>query len=210
MLPALRHAPRLIGVHLNYIPGSYRPYLEAGAQLAPAEEAFLREAARWADESGAYWHLQRTRPQTAAFGLNDSPAGLAAWILEKFREWSDCDGEVLRRFSRDELLANVTLYWMTETIASSFRLYLEGRKAPLQFQAGGRARVQRAPLDQHAARRPLRRGRGAGAAGGRPSGVLSAAARLEVRTTHRRGLVAHLGGSAPGRDPPPVVTRLRS
>ncbi len=66
-------------------------------------------------------------------GLNDSPTGLAAWILEKFREWSDCDGDVYRRFTPDELLANVTLYWMTETIHSSFRLYFAGRKAPLQF-----------------------------------------------------------------------------
>jgi pimeloyl-ACP methyl ester carboxylesterase len=132
----LRHGPRVIGVHLNYIPGSYRPYIADGMPLAPAEEAFLREAARWADESGAYAHMQRTQPQTPAYGLNDSPAGLAAWVLEKFRAWADCDGDVLRRFTRDELLANVTLYWMTETIASSLRLYFEGRKAPLQFQEG--------------------------------------------------------------------------
>jgi hypothetical protein len=61
---------------------------------------------------------------------------LAAWILEKFREWSDCDGDVYRRFAPDELLANVTLYWMTQTIHSSFRMYFEGRKAPLQFGEG--------------------------------------------------------------------------
>jgi pimeloyl-ACP methyl ester carboxylesterase len=132
----LRHPDRIIALHLNYVPGSYRPFLEPDAKLTSAEEEFFKVASRWADERGAYAHVQRTRPQTAAYGLNDSPAGLAAWILEKFREWSDCDGDVYRRFSRDELLANVTLYWVTETIHSSFRLYFEGRKAPLQFGEG--------------------------------------------------------------------------
>ncbi len=129
----LRYADRMIGIHLNHIPGSFRPHLEQGTGLNSAEEVFLKDVTRWSDESGAYAHVQRTRPQTAAYGLNDSPAGLAAWILEKFREWSDCDGDLYRRFTRDELLANVTLYWMTETIHSSFRLYFEGRKAPLHF-----------------------------------------------------------------------------
>jgi pimeloyl-ACP methyl ester carboxylesterase len=129
----LRHADRMIGIHLNHIPGSFRPHLEPGTMPNSAEEDFRKGATGWSDESGAYAHVQRTRPQTAAYGLNDSPAGLAAWILEKFREWSDCDGDLYRRFTRDELLANVTLYWMTETIHSSFRLYFEGRKAPLQF-----------------------------------------------------------------------------
>jgi pimeloyl-ACP methyl ester carboxylesterase len=129
----MRHADRVLGIHLNYIPGSYRPYLEPESVLLPAEEEFIESAGRWYEESGAYAHVQRTRPQTAAYGLNDSPAALAAWILEKFRDWSDCNGDLYRRFSRDELLTNVTLYWMTETIHSSFRLYYEGRKAPLQL-----------------------------------------------------------------------------
>lgn len=129
----LRHSDRTIGIHLNYIPGSYRPHLEPATTLMPEEEEFLRDLARWHDENGAYGHLQRTHPLTAAYGLNDSPAALAAWILEKFRSWSDCEGDIYRRFTRDELLANVTLYWMTETIGSGFRLYYEGRKAPLQF-----------------------------------------------------------------------------
>jgi pimeloyl-ACP methyl ester carboxylesterase len=129
----MRHADRVLGIHLNYIPGSYRPYLEPETVLLPAEEQFIESAARWYEDSGAYAHLQGTRPQTAAYGLSDSPAALAAWILEKFRDWSDCDGDLYRRFSRDELLTNVTLYWMTETIHSSFWLYYEGRKAPLQL-----------------------------------------------------------------------------
>lgn len=120
----LRHSSRVLGLHLNYIPGSYRPHLEAEPKLTPAEEEFLQQAARWSEEKGAYAHLQKTQPLTAAYGLNDSPAALAAWILEKFRSWSDCDGEIYRRFTRDELLTNVTLYWLTETIHSSFSLVL--------------------------------------------------------------------------------------
>ena len=67
--------------------------------------------------------MHRTKPQTAAFGLTDSPVGLAAWIVEKLRAWSDCDGDVERRFSKDEILTNVTLYWLTGTIGSSMRMY---------------------------------------------------------------------------------------
>ena len=132
----LRHRGRLLGIHLNYIPGSWRPWLASDAALQPIEEEFLKDAARWYDEQGAYAHLQRTQPQTAAYALNDSPAGLAAWILEKFVKWSDSDGELERRFTLDELLSNVTLYWMTQTVHSSFRLYFEGRKAQLQFAEG--------------------------------------------------------------------------
>jgi pimeloyl-ACP methyl ester carboxylesterase len=132
----LRHAPRIIGIHLNYIPGSYRPPIEEGTKLEQVEEEFLQDAGRWYDQHGAYAHIQRTHPQTAAYGLNDSPAALAAWMLEKFRDWSDCNGDLYRRFSRDELLSNVTLYWVTETVHSSFRLYYESSKAPLHFGPG--------------------------------------------------------------------------
>jgi pimeloyl-ACP methyl ester carboxylesterase len=132
----LRHPDRIIGVHLNYIPGSYRPCLEEQPTLSPAEEQFLAKVALWSERSGAYAHIQRTRPQTAGYGLNDSPAGLAAWILEKFHEWSDCDGDLYSRLSRNELLTNVTLYWMTQTITSSFRMYYENRKAPLHLAHG--------------------------------------------------------------------------
>ncbi len=72
-----------------------------------------------------YVRLQATKPQTPAFGLNDSPAGLAAWILEKWRRWSDCDGDLLAVYTRDELLTLLTIYWVTETIGSSMRLYYE-------------------------------------------------------------------------------------
>jgi pimeloyl-ACP methyl ester carboxylesterase len=132
----LRHADRIIGVHLNYIPGSYRPHLDGASDLSLAEKDSLAANARWYDEEGAYAHLQRTRPQTAAYALNDSPAGLAAWILEKFRTWSDCGGDLARSYSRDELLTNITLYWMTQTIGSSMRMYRENSQAPLHFGPG--------------------------------------------------------------------------
>ncbi len=131
----LRHSERITGIHLNYIPGSYRPHLPPGETPTATEEKFLARAATWFDENGAYAHLQGTRPHTPAYALNDSPAGLAAWVVEKFREWSDCEGDVYRSFTRDELLANITLYWMTQSISSSFRLYHEGRISPLRFSA---------------------------------------------------------------------------
>lgn len=95
------------------------------------ERAFLAKLERWEQEEGAYAHLQQTKPQTLAYGLNDSPAGLAAWIVEKFCAWSDCDGEVERRFTKEELLTNISLYWFTQTINSSFVPYYldDGRNA---------------------------------------------------------------------------------
>src|SRR5918995_1104080 len=84
----------------------------------------------------AYAMEQSSKPQTLAFGLNDSPAGLGPWIGQKFRCWSDCDGEIETRFSKGELLTNLTIYWVTETIGSSMRLYYETVRDPGQ-QGGG-------------------------------------------------------------------------
>ena len=137
----LRYPERITGVHLNYIPGSYRPHIEPGAKLCAREEAFLKDLEAWHADQGAYSHIQRNEPLTLAYGLNDSPAALAAWIISKFRDWADCDGDVERRFTKDELLTNVTLYWMTETIYSSCRLYYETRKAPVHFRYGDYVRV---------------------------------------------------------------------
>ncbi len=134
----LRHREHVVGIHLNYVPGSYRPWLAPGAALSSAEQAFLDAGARWRDENGAYAHIQGTRPQTLAYGVNDSPAGLAAWLLEKYREWSDSGGDLYGAFDRDELLTQVTLYWMTQSAGSSFRMYYENRRAPLQLAEGER------------------------------------------------------------------------
>jgi pimeloyl-ACP methyl ester carboxylesterase len=121
----LLHANKLIGIHITDVA---RPYLGPGAgELSEAEKISLAEEEQWDQEEGAYSSIQATRPQTLAYGLNDSPAGLAAWIVEKFRAWSDCDGDVEKRFTKDELLTNVTIYWVTETINSSIRLYYEHR-----------------------------------------------------------------------------------
>jgi pimeloyl-ACP methyl ester carboxylesterase len=145
---ALEHPEHVVGLHLNYIPGSYYPHLgPESPPLTGAEEQFLAECDRWFEEEGGYAAVQRTFPQTPAYALNDSPVGLAAWIVEKYRAWGDCEGEVERRFSKDELLANVTLYWVTETIHSSMRLYFESRRTPLQLKAGERIAVPTAVAD---------------------------------------------------------------
>ena len=81
-----------------------------------------------AEETG-YQQIQGTKPQTIGIALNDSPVGLAAWIVEKFRTWCDCDGNPEKIFTKDELLTNITLYWVTQTAASSARIYYESRHA---------------------------------------------------------------------------------
>jgi len=86
---------------------------------------YLRALAQFGRTEGAYALVQGAQPQPLAAGLNDSPVGLAAWIIEKFRRWSDCHGDVESRFTKDELLANVTLYWLTGTINSSFGPYTD-------------------------------------------------------------------------------------
>ena|SRR5437870_603508 len=141
-LLGLAHPANVIGLHLNFIPGSYMPYLGTSARgLSDAERSFLKDVDEWAATEGGYWHIQRTRPQTLAYGLNDSPAGLAAWIIEKFRAWSDCAGDIERRFTKDELLTNVSIYWFTQSIHSSCRLYFETRQRPLSFNEDERVTV---------------------------------------------------------------------
>ena len=135
----LRFPERLIGLHLTAV---LRP--EIGADdppLTEAERAYVQLNDRWEYDENGYGHQQGTRPQTLAYGLNDSPVGLAAWIVEKYRAWSDCGGEVEWRFTRDQLLTNITMYWMTQTINSSMRHYYEQRHAPSPFPRGTRVRV---------------------------------------------------------------------
>jgi len=129
---------RVIGLHLNFIPGSYRPDITNDQPVSDEEKQFLSRSAQWANEQGAYGHLQGTRPQSLAFALNDSPSGLAAWIAEKFQAWSDCDGQIEKAVSLDALLTNISIYWFTKSIGSSFRMYVEGRITPLQLSKGER------------------------------------------------------------------------
>jgi pimeloyl-ACP methyl ester carboxylesterase len=130
---ALRHPEMMLGLHLNYIPGSYFPFLSPGEKLTEEEIRSQKRTEEWYNTEGAYSHQHRTKPLTLAYGLNDSPVGLCAWIVEKFYGWSDCNGNIETVFTKDELLSNVSLYWFTETIHSSIRLYNENSKAPLHF-----------------------------------------------------------------------------
>jgi pimeloyl-ACP methyl ester carboxylesterase len=114
---------RVRGVHLNMLIAA-RPPSDPSA-LPEAERQMLERFNRFRAEETGYMQIQGTKPQTLGYGLNDSPAGLAAWIVEKFRTWSDCGGDVERRFTKDRLLTNITLYWVTESINSSIRLYYE-------------------------------------------------------------------------------------
>ena len=124
---ARSHAAAVVGVHLTDVP--FLHLFQKPGDLSHREQQFVNSAEKWQKGEGAYALIQGTRPQTLAYGLNDSPAGLAAWIVEKFRAWSDCGGDVEKRFSKDELLTNVTLYWATGTIRSAFQLYYDAANA---------------------------------------------------------------------------------
>lgn len=130
---ALKHPEDVLGLHLNYIPGSYFPFLSKTEKLTEQEILFQKNAEDWYATEGAYSHQHRTKPLTLAYALNDSPVGLCAWIVEKYYGWSDCNGNIESVFTKDELLSNVSLYWHTETIHSSIRLYNENSQVPLHF-----------------------------------------------------------------------------
>lgn len=112
---------RLIGIHLNLLPLTRNP--EAVAAPTPAEKVYYGELREFLREETGYQWIQGTRPDTLALALNDSPLGLASWIIEKFWRWSDCGGDLSTAFERDRLLANISLYWFTGAIASSFWPY---------------------------------------------------------------------------------------
>jgi microsomal epoxide hydrolase len=126
---------RMIGIHVNLltVPRD-RP---ANADPSPEERQYAEDLALWLKEETGYQWIQGTRPQTLAFGLTDSPAGLAAWIVEKFRAWSDCGGVPENAISRDRMLANIALYWFTGAIGSSFWPYYARMHAPWPIPPGG-------------------------------------------------------------------------
>ena len=119
---AYSRADALIGVHFNLLSAVSR---DPAAYPNPTddERRYLDELARWTREEGGYASIQGSRPQSLAVGLTDSPAGLAAWIVEKFRAWSDCGGDIERAISRDRMLADIALYWFTGSINASFWPY---------------------------------------------------------------------------------------
>jgi len=112
------HADRLIGLHVNLL--AVRRDRDMDKNPTPEERVFLDDLNHWLNEETGYQWIQGTRPQTLSFGLTDSPVGLAAWIVEKFRAWSDCGGDVESVFTRDQMLANISFYWFTGAIGSSF------------------------------------------------------------------------------------------
>ncbi len=128
------HADKLLGIHVNLLTVRRDPKMLRDP--TPEEQHFLRELEVWIKEEMGYQWIQGTRPQTLAFGLSDSPAGLAAWIVEKFRAWSDCNGDVGSVFSRDHLLANIGLYWFTGAIGSSFWPYYARMHGPWPIPDG--------------------------------------------------------------------------
>jgi pimeloyl-ACP methyl ester carboxylesterase len=135
---AVAHPDVLVGIHLT---DTGLPLSAEVPDLSAAEKQYLQAAQQWRLQEGAYILQHSTKPQTLAYGLNDSPVGLAAWIVEKFRAWSDCDGDVERRFSKDDLLTNITIYWVTETINSSIRMYYENVRLSPPLKAGQRIEV---------------------------------------------------------------------
>jgi pimeloyl-ACP methyl ester carboxylesterase len=128
---SMKYPEHVIGMHLNYIPGNYVPVMEEKEEFSAEENAYLDSEEEWYSREGGYSLEQNTKPLTLAYGLNDSPMGLCAWIVEKMYGWAECNGYIGNVFSKDELLSNVTLYWVTETIHSSVRLYNENSKNPL-------------------------------------------------------------------------------
>ncbi|HJZ72017.1 MAG TPA: epoxide hydrolase [Vicinamibacterales bacterium] len=126
---ALNDAPHVAGLHLNMCRTGPPPGANPNEGLTTAEVERLKRADAWQTEETGYQRIQGTKPQTIGYALNDSPVGLAAWIVEKFRAWCDCDGDPEKIFTKDELLTNITLYWVTQTATSSARIYYESAHA---------------------------------------------------------------------------------
>src|SRR3954447_14671302 len=132
---AIEDPEPLLGLHLTNL--ELTPYVgDDSRPLSDAERAYLEQRGRWATTERGYTAIQSTRPQTLGYGLNDSPAGLAAWILEKWRSWADSAGDLDRRFSRDFLLTMVTIYWVTQSITSSMRDYFDNDNARFRVTSG--------------------------------------------------------------------------
>jgi pimeloyl-ACP methyl ester carboxylesterase len=125
-LMALQQPDRVVGIHLST--AEMQPYTGPGsAPLTVEEQAYVDHVASWDETERGYSAVQSTRPQTLGYGLNDSPSGLAAWVLDKWRSWSDSGGDLDARFGRDALLTMLTIWWASESITSSMRDYFDNR-----------------------------------------------------------------------------------
>jgi pimeloyl-ACP methyl ester carboxylesterase len=127
---AIQYPGALLGYHMTDIP-YYHLFAVPPGDLTIPEKKFMEAAKKWQMTEGGYAMLQSSQPQTLGYGLNDSPAGLASWIIEKFYRWSDCNGNLENCFSKDELLTNLNIYWLTQTINAANRIYYEtAQQAP--------------------------------------------------------------------------------
>ncbi|HXB96396.1 MAG TPA: epoxide hydrolase [Puia sp.] len=131
---------RLLGVHLTDVPAWAMIDPNGLSGLSTAEKEYVEASRRWYMTEGAYAAVQSTKPQTLSYAMNDSPIGLAAWIIEKFYAWTDHPADLEKTLTRDQLLTNLTIYWVTQTAGSSFRLYYENMIHP-SSRAVGRIEV---------------------------------------------------------------------
>src|SRR5262249_3300033 len=120
---ARSHPDKVLAIHLTDVPFGH--LFQKPHDPTPAEQRFFERNDQWMQKEGAYALIQSTKPQTLGLALNDSPAGLAAWILEKFRAWSDCNSDIESRFTKDELLTHLMVYWVTNSGLSSLWPYYE-------------------------------------------------------------------------------------
>ncbi|MBD3678679.1 MAG: epoxide hydrolase [Rhodobacteraceae bacterium] len=135
----LRHPERLIGLHQNLI--AIRPDPTPVPDATPEEARYAEEIGVWVNEESGYTWIQATRPQTLAYGVTDSPAGLAGWIVEKFHAWTDNDGTPESAVDRDRMLANISLYWFTGAIGSSFWPYYARHRGEWPVPDGAKVTV---------------------------------------------------------------------
>ncbi|MEQ8652130.1 MAG: epoxide hydrolase [Kiloniellales bacterium] len=136
---AYTNPDEVLGLHLNLLPLRREP--EMFADEDPETKRYLGELKHWMKEETGYQWIQGTRPQTLAFALTDSPLGLAAWIVEKFHTWTDCSGDIESALDRDRMLANISLYWFTGAINSSFWPYYARMHRPWPIPKGATIEV---------------------------------------------------------------------
>lgn len=129
---AVNDASHIIGLHRNFCLAGPPAGVANPNEGVPARDQRTRERQAFFETERGYFQIPSTKPQTIGYALDDSPAGLAAWIVEKFRSWCDCGGNIESQFTNDELLTNIMLYWVTQSGTSSARIYFENQRAPNQ------------------------------------------------------------------------------
>jgi pimeloyl-ACP methyl ester carboxylesterase len=134
---AQQHPDRITGLHLNYLSTRFRPGVgPSDPPISAEEQSYLDRVAHWAENEGAYIAIKATKPQTLGYGLSDSPVGLAAWMLEKFQAWSDCEAVPEEAIPLDDLITDVMIYWVTNSGHSAARFYSGSRERPFHLAPG--------------------------------------------------------------------------